>query len=334
MTRPSIPDPLYRTVRLDHTVVLPVLGVPISFFSNVAEGIEAAEESFGIWRQIVPAPAVGPGVRVRIIQHGGSEGGRIVPVTWRMPDSRHIVGHTPGSFGVADMEQRDVYMYVTPELLADRLHFCHGMLEALTLTTVNTLDRSPLHAAALARGDTVMLLSGPSGSGKSTLAYAAVRHGFDLVSDDAVYLQLNPEPAIWGVPTRVRLLPETRTHFPELNGLESSVLANGKTKLLVPANKTRMARVPLPVARLAVVLLERGKGSVRLSRADSSEIRAELTRELEATRELFGPEMERMLDWVVAAGAWRLHLSANPLEAIPLIEKLFREVEARDPGSA
>jgi hypothetical protein len=314
-------------------VVLPVLGVPITFLSNVPEGLDAAEESFGVWRRILGAPGNGAGVRVRIIQHGGTEHGPIGRVTWRMPDSRHVVGHTPGSVGVADMDTREVYIYVTPELLADRIHFCHGMLEALTLTTVNTLDRAPLHAAALARGDTVMLLSGPSGSGKSTLAYAAVRHGFDFITDDAVYFQLEPKPAVWGVPTRVCLLPETVSHFPELKGFHSTVLANGKTKVLVPAVEKRRARIPLPVRRLAVVFLERGNGPVRLSRVDPDEIRRELTRDLESSLELFGPVMERMLNWVVNAGAARLHLSADPVDALPALEEVFNQIDARNPGS-
>jgi hypothetical protein len=63
---------------------------------------------------------------------------------------------------------------------------------------------------------------------------------------------------------------------------------------------------------------------------EPGEIRRELTRDLESSRELFGPGMERMLDWVAAAGASRLHLSSNPSDALPLIEDLFHKVEARD----
>src|SRR4051812_7276531 len=210
-------DPLYQRVPLDHSAQIPVIGVPVTFLSNRVEGIAAAEESFGFWRTADLDSSSAHQLQVRIIIHPGDEGGRTsVPITWRMGGPRLIVAHTPGSVGVGDLGNPQVTIYATETLIADRLHFCHGMLEALVLTVVNTLDRTPLHAAALVRRGTVLLLSGVSGAGKSTVVYAGVRAGFQLVADDAVYVQRSPAPAIWGGGTRISLLPDTRRHFPEL----------------------------------------------------------------------------------------------------------------------
>ncbi|MBI4503409.1 MAG: hypothetical protein HY700_19905, partial [Gemmatimonadetes bacterium] len=49
---PVPPDPLYRTVKLDYAVTLPVLGVPVEFSCNTAAGLAAVDESFGGWRGV------------------------------------------------------------------------------------------------------------------------------------------------------------------------------------------------------------------------------------------------------------------------------------------
>lgn len=316
-------DPLYQRVKLDHSVQIPVIGVPVTFLSNQVEGIAAAEESFGFWRTPGLASGSPHELQVRIIIHPGDEGGRAsVPITWRMGGPRLVVAHTPGSMGVSDLANPQVTIYATETLLADRLHFCHGMLEALVLTVVNTLDRTPLHAAALVRRGTVLLLSGGSGAGKSTVVYAAVRAGFELVADDAVYVQRSPATAIWGGGTRVCLLPDTRRHFPELGEVHPSVLANGKTKMVVPVAPDRRASVPVSATRLVVVLLERGSGPVDMSQAHAGEVISSLTADLQVTHALFGEAQDALVRWLANRPAWRLRLSDNPLEAVPLLETL------------
>src|SRR4051812_12048004 len=105
-------DPLYQSVKLDHSVQIPVIGVPVTFLSNRVEGIAAAEESFGFWRPAGLAAGTPPELQVRIIIHSGDEGGRTsVPITWRMGGPRLVVAHTPGSVGVGDLGDPQVTIY-------------------------------------------------------------------------------------------------------------------------------------------------------------------------------------------------------------------------------
>src|SRR5438309_2430306 len=194
------PDVLYHGVPLRHVMELPVLGIPVRFELNSAAALAVVEAAFGIWRGLRTNPGlIAPeGVRVRLIVHDGDErdGSRVAshaPVTCRMPDADRVIVHTPGSVGIADTRRQEATAYITPALLADRAHVQYSMIEGLTLTLVTACDRYPVHAAAIARGGVALLLAGPPGTGKSTLAYQAHRLGLRVLSDDAVYVQLNPE---------------------------------------------------------------------------------------------------------------------------------------------
>ena len=60
-------DPLYHRVKLDHSVQIPVIGVPVTFLSHRTEGIVAAESSFGFWRNADRASVSPHEFAVRII---------------------------------------------------------------------------------------------------------------------------------------------------------------------------------------------------------------------------------------------------------------------------
>jgi hypothetical protein len=61
-------------------------------------------------------------------------------------------------------------------------------------TLAARLEMATLHAAAIGRNGSGVLLAGRGGAGKSTLALACVGHGFDYVSDDYCLLSFDPEP--------------------------------------------------------------------------------------------------------------------------------------------
>src|SRR3989454_4431280 len=277
------PDVLYHGVPLRHVMELPVLGIPVRFESNSAAALAVVEEAFGIWRGLRTSPGlIAPlGVRVRLIVHDGDErdgGGAAshAPVTCRMPDADRVIVHTPGSVGIADTRRQEATAYITPALLADRAHVRYVMIEGMTLTLVTTCDRYPVHAAAIARGHVALLLAGPPGTGKSTLAYQAHRKGLRVLSDDAAYVQLEPEFRLWGIPDRVHLLATASAHFPELAGRPPSFLANGDEKLVVRLPDAWPAPAAAgPVAsRVGVCLLERSGDAPARAPAAAAEVQA------------------------------------------------------------
>jgi len=333
------PDVLYHGVPLRHVMELPVLGIPVRFESNSAAALAVVEAAFGIWRGLRTNPdLIAPlGVRVRLIVHEGDErdGSRVAshaPVTCRMPDADRVIVHTPGSVGIADTRRQEATAYITPALLADRAHVQYSMIEGLTLSLVTACDRYPVHAAAIARGGVALLLAGPPGTGKSTLAYQAHCHGLRVLSDDAVYMQLDPEFRVWGLPGRVRLLTTAVSDFPELAGRSPTLLANGDEKLVVQcAGEWPAATALAPVAtRAGVCLLERTEGAAAVSKAPASaaEVQAFLKDGLGLSRARFGASLDDALRRVAGAGGWRVSLSANPADAMPLFDDMLAELEA------
>ncbi len=334
MTFDASPDVLYHGVPLRHVMELPVLGIPVRFESNSAAALAVVEEAFGIWRGLRASPGlIAPlGVRVRLIVHEGDErdGSRVAshaPVTCRMPDADRVIVHTPGSVGIADTRRQEATAYITPALLADRAHVQYSMIEGLTLTLVTACDRYPMHAAAIARGGVALLLAGPPGTGKSTLAYQAHRLGLRVLSDDAVYVQLDPEFRVWGLPGRVRLLTTAVTHFPELGGRSPTLLANGD--VVQCPGEWPAATAAAPVAtRAGVCLLERKGTAASKAPASSAEVQAFLKDGLGLSRARFGASLDEALRRLADAGGWRVSLSANPVDAMPLLNDMLAELDA------
>jgi hypothetical protein len=325
---------LYHGVALRHVVELPVLGVPVRFESNSAAAVAVVEDAFGMWRALRTNPELitRQGVVVRLIVHEGDEGDAShAPVTCRMPDPERLVVHTPGSVGIVDTRRGDAIAYVTPALLGDRPHVRYALLEGLTLTLVTACDRYPVHAAAVGRGQVALLLAGAPGMGKSTLAYQAYRQGLRVLSDDAVYVQLDPEFRLWGIPGRVHLLTTGGAHFSELAGRAPSLLANGDEKMVVEFPDAWPAvGAALPVAsRVGVCLLERGGGGASRAPASSLEVQAFLKEGLGLSRVRFAGGLDDAVARLASAGGWRLSLSANPAEAIPHLDAMLKELESR-----
>jgi hypothetical protein len=107
-------DPLYLHEPLEHRVEFPVLGIPVRFATNDRAILDRVDEVFGHWRgaDTVASPP-SAGVDIRLFLHEGDEGpGGEASVTFRAPDPMRWIVHTPGSFGLADLERRVGVAYV------------------------------------------------------------------------------------------------------------------------------------------------------------------------------------------------------------------------------
>lgn len=322
------PDPLYRNVVFHERTTIPVLGVPVEFATNDATVLAAVEDNFGMWRRLDRHPAFVSGneISVRLILHEGDErGDGRVAVSYRMPDAERVLVHTPGSLGVADIRRGEAIVYVTSSLLEDCDHFRNAVLDALTLTLVTTRDRLPVHAAMVRRGDKALILAGPSGVGKSSLAYTAVDSGWELLTDDACYVQLDPEFRLWGNPGRTYLPADTAAKFPALSGREPERLANGKLKIPVDLERQPAAALPPVVTDVVICLLSRAHGPVGLGRATPEELASALSDELGVAHDLYDTTKKLALERLTANGGWRLTLSADPQEALLHLEQMAAE---------
>jgi hypothetical protein len=200
---------------------------------------------------------------------------------------------------------------------------------ALTFFLVSFEDRAPFHAAALRRGATALLLAGPSGMGKSTLAYAASRRGAGLFAEDYVWVQQRPRFRLWGRPRGFHLPVEAARFFPELAGRAPAILANGKAKIAVPVPRPGRAEAAW-VDRAAVCVLGRARGAPRLSRLTARATARLLAAEMTAGFDIFADVVGPLVRHCCRHGGWKLWLSRDPREAVPLVQRLLEEVaEAR-----
>lgn len=252
-------DHLYRDVPLRHRTTIPVLGFRVHFVSSAPAVPEIAEAAFGGWRVLERTPElIEPGssdVTVKVVAHPGHEGpDEHAPLYYRVLDRQRFLFASPGSVGYVDPGRREAVAFVTAELLADRQHFRHAVLEAMTLGTLTPHDRQPLHAAAVVRDGAAVILAGPSTVGKSTLAYAAARAGLRVLAEDTVHLQARPQLRVWGLPGYIHLPVDARERFPELRDMEPALVAAGREKLVIDLRDLD-ALPERPVADRAVLCL-------------------------------------------------------------------------------
>ncbi len=332
-------DHLYHAVPLRHVLELPVLGVLVRFESNSADALSLVEEVFGGWRALFATPEriQAGNVRVRLVVHDGDEGDpREAHTYWRMPDRHRLLIHTPGSVALVDRERLEAIAYVTPALLANRAQTEYSLVSCLTFPLVETCDRSPVHAAAIARDGVAVLLAAPPGTGKSTLAYEAHREGWAVLSDDVTEIQTEPTFRIWGTsPGSVCLTPEAAARFRELAGRAPKLVANGSEKVVVrlPAEQADRAFSSPTASQVTVCLLQRNGERASLTPVSPAEVQTFLGDGLGIARVMYGARLDQALARVAAGGGWRLSLSDDPRDALPLLhEALAALQEARPPA--
>jgi hypothetical protein len=319
-------DALLRNPQLAYTVELPVLGIPTRFETNSRYVRDVAEETFGGWRRLPEVqdnPPPGKKVRVRVVVHEGSEdGSEDPPVRHICPDATRVIVQSPGSIAISDPARRESVAYVTTTLVA-HCAFRSAVLEAMTLALLSHFDRHPIHAGAIAGNGRTVLLAGASGSGKSTLAYLAHTAGIDVLSDDRVWVQLTPTFRIWGWPWSVRLLADSPTVFPEIARLGTPSTADGKRKLAIDLGGGTDRRRYVS-GEAVVCILDRGERP-SLRRLSTAALGDALGRRLTAGFDRFPERHDAVVRALTTAGGWRLTLSRDPRESLPLLRRMLNE---------
>lgn len=198
----------------------------------------------------------------------------------------------------------------------DREALREEVLDPLILFLITRSGRTPIHASGFIAGGLAVLLAGSSGIGKSCLALAAHEAGFRLLSDDTVYVQLQPALRIWGIPRPIHLFP---ADVP-IGAGNAVRVRSGKLKHAVPVGAASEAATARDAA---LCVLSRG-AEVSLERISREEAMRALG-EFEPGFDLLQTDIEVALEALARTGAWRLTLSSNPAEAISLLcENLCR----------
>lgn len=224
-------------------------------------------------------------------------------------DGSRLTLRGEGGVGEADAVTGQARAQVARRLADDPAGLAAQVMDTLLLFLVTRSGRTPVHAAGVMLGDAAVALAGPSGSGKSTLALAAMERGLPILSDDTLYIQLQPSLKVWGLRRPLHVFPKDAPRF-----TQRTRLRGGKLKAVAP-----MAAFGGPAERAAVVLLERGE-TLALTRLDAAETVAGLSR-LEPGFDLLAQESAAAAQALAANGGWRLTLSRDPGAAIDFLRE-------------
>lgn len=311
--------------------VLPVLGVPVRFETDTPALREAVERAFGSWRRLgeplVPAGGT-PRVRVRLAGAAGPPGpdgrsGAAAPIeVVSRPGERIAVRHGRRAAGRASVGRMTAELRVAADALGDE-RALRELLDTLTLFLLTRLDRQPIHGAAIAGPSAGLVLAAPSGTGKSTLAYAAMKAGLRVLTDDAVYVQLEPRTRVWGMGRPLHLPPEAAEWFPELSRTPLVTRQGGKRKRAVeppPAAETPV------IDRAGLCILEAGRGETGAEALAPEAAVDALVSGLDPGFDFFRETIPDRIRALAAGGVWRVRLGPRPDAALSTLIELLPRV--------
>jgi hypothetical protein len=311
---------------LPHTVTLPVLGVATHFASNDRAMLEIVDEAFGVWRALAePERSGGAGEQVQVcivVSDRRDDAADLdgAPIHHSMSEDFRFTARSAAGVAESDPARRLVVVRASPALVADRARFRTEMLEAAVLAMLSCYDRHPVHAAAVALRGHALLLAAPSGTGKSTLAYACHAHGLDLLGDDHVRVQLEPSLRVWGWPARVRLLAETAERMGARHAPPH--VLDPKAKSVVDA-RAGMSASRLVAHDATVCVLSRDGGPLALEPLAPAATARALEDQLAPGFDRFPVRWPSVVRALTERGGWRLNLSHDPHEAVPVVRELL-----------
>lgn len=185
------------------------------------------------------------------------------------------------------------------------------MMNTLILYLVAQSGRIPIHASAIVIGDTAIVLAGKSGSGKSSLAFAADHAGLPVLSDDTIFVQTDPFVRIWALTKAIHLFEKDAPS----DATGAMRLRSGRWKRALAVSAPRRF-----ADRSVLCVLERGN-AVKLERIDETDAITALTASPEPGYEFYGERPAAAVRALGTDGCWRLTLSADPGEAIALLQR-------------
>ncbi len=283
-------------------------GISVAFVSGDEALLATARAAYPDC--IAKAPAGPPAVEIGLELGHEAEVDEDIRV-----DGARLTLRGQGLSGWADAGEGRGHGVAPLRLVGDPVALAGELVDTLLLFLLTRRDRTPVHAAGLLVDGTALVLAGPSGSGKSTLALAAMERGLSILSDDTLYIQLQPALHVWGFRRPLHVFPQDAPRF-----TQGRRLRGGKLKAIVPLASATLTG-PLEADRAIPLLLLRGE-ALGLQRLDAVQTQAGLLR-LDAGFDLLPQEAAEAAQVLARAGGWRLTLSRDPRAAIDfLVENL------------
>lgn len=210
-------DPLLSKVDFPLQCMLFPLGFPLRLSTNSPAVIEAANTSWGYFKQKFDEPPLE--LRIGVTKDRTTSGDFPPAPIVRLQWSQLINIADANNFITIDFKAGRSFGWITQSIAESPSYLRYYFLDSAALGMVSGLRAGCLHAACVSPFGRGMLLCGDPGAGKSTLAYAGARTGWTLVCDDAGFLPLHREDRlVVGNYHRIRFRSSAVELFPELEG--------------------------------------------------------------------------------------------------------------------
>jgi hypothetical protein len=298
-----------------HRLETAVLGVRIVFESNSLEALGSVRAAYG---EMLPEDPAMRARRVRIVVDDTMAGGPTTPEI-RLPFPDQLILQLPLGRAEADAARGEAIAQVSTAALSSA-SFRESVLDHLALFLVTRADRCPLHAAAIVRDGRALLVAGPSGAGKSSLTYAALREGFRILADDAVYVQTSSKLRLWGTPRGVHLPGSATRHFPELAGVPPALRPDGRSKISVEIPEPARAASPWEGA-VGLCFLSASTDDRPMERLSPEDAVVEMRETIQGGFRRFAAEMDDCVRRIAQGGCWRVPVTAEPIELLRRIRE-------------
>ena len=226
-------------------------------------------------------------------------------------------------------DQRAALVIVERDMLRFPYHVRYELIEFVVFTLAARVQGlMPLHAACVGSGRRGLLLIGPSGAGKSTAVLHCALAGFDLVSEDSLFLA----PETLRATGVANFLHVRRDSLRFLSAADAAFLRrspvirrrSGVEKLEVDLRQRRfrIARAPLEVVGVVDLAPQHARGRRLLSRLQPRE----LLRRLRASQPYAAsqPGWETLLQRMRAVPAFELRRGRHPRESAQALRELLR----------
>lgn len=250
---------------------------------------------------------------------------------WAVPQFRgrdHLVfaDYGPGDSMLADLQARHVIGRFSLTTAHDTGYWKRVIFPILLGVTAAPVGVTALHCACLQYKGEAVLITGESGAGKSTLSFELARRGLDFISDDWTYFsRRGSEVLAWGLPTKIKLLPDSVVHFPELRAQLAVMHLNGELAFEVDPEDCG-SRCALYCRPGRIVLLDRQPGAgFEAVRMAAGEIAGYFERTLERLPECLAEYRDQQLATIRAlcqTESWYLRCGGTPQEIATRVLRL------------
>jgi hypothetical protein len=297
-------DPLRHSEPLPLEARLHPLGYPLEVATNDQRVLDAAAESWGMFRAEFDARPVR--MHVAVERRRGSV--PLKPPVFRA--QRHLMSiiASPENFAVCDLEAGFSYCWLSEDAAADSVWMRFHFLEAMVYVSLTQAHLTPVHAACVSRKGRGVLLCASSGTGKTVLSYACARAGWTFTADDVSFVVRGSDRReVLGRPYSFRFKASAAELFPELKGRPVMPDASGQMLAEVKCGETAGIGTATCCHVDHLVLLERREhGSAELQPIDGREALERMMSEIPLYQSHVREEQRASLQRLVSAPVHRL----------------------------